>query len=220
MRSLEAAGVGRGRPAGAAKRSRYGGTVGLLRVVLPAVALSMVALAVLWPQLMGGASGLIAPIFANAKVDGTDVMLMHNPRYAGQTNAAEPFEVTAASAYADPAHPDRIHMEQMAAQIATAGPRDLSVMALAGTYDRTSEKLDLSGGIKLSTSDGYRFETPSAQVNLQGGEVSGTQPIQGAGPPGTLSADRFEIREGGQVLRFEGRVKVTLPPRQGGERAS
>jgi hypothetical protein len=44
--------------------------------------------------------------------------------------------------------------------------------------------------------------------------VVGEQPIQGSGPTGTLSADRFEIRDSGEVLRFEGRVKVTLPPRQ------
>jgi lipopolysaccharide export system protein LptC len=220
MMRLGAAGAVRGRPSGVAPHGRYSRLVALLRVVLPAIVLSMVALVMLWPQLIGGASGLIAPIFANAKVDGTDVMLMHNPRYVGQTKAAEPYQVTAASAYADPAHPDRIHMEQMAAEIATAGKRDLSVVALTGTYDRASEELELTGGIELTTSDGYRFETPSAQINLQRGQVIGRQPIEGSGPSGTLSADRFEIRDGGKVLRFDGRVKVRLPPRPDGERAS
>ena len=31
---------------------------------------------------------------------------------------------------------------------------------------------------------------------------------------GTLEADRFEIRDGGDVLRFEGRVKVTVQPQR------
>ena len=62
------------------------------------------------------------------------------------------------------------------------------------------------------TSDGYRFETETARVSLKHGWVRGKTPIAGAGPAGTLSADRFEIRDGGDVLHFEGRVRVTLPP--------
>jgi lipopolysaccharide export system protein LptC len=81
-------------------------------------------------------------------------------------------------------------------------------------YNRTADKLDLDGDIALTTSDGYRFETQSARIDLQSGRVVGEQSIQGSGPTGTLSADRFEIRDSGEVLRFEGRVKVTLPPRQ------
>ena len=87
--------------------------------------------------------------------------------------------------------------------------------ALTGTYDRDAEKLLLDGGIEVETS-GYRFATPSARVNLAQGRVRGVQPIEGAGPAGTLSADRFEIQDAGDVLRFEGRVRVTvLPPGEG-----
>jgi hypothetical protein len=50
--------------------------------------------------------------------------------------------------------------------------------------------------------------------------VIGEQPIQGFGPAGTLSADRFEIHDSGALLRFEGRVKVTLPPRPSRDEAS
>jgi lipopolysaccharide export system protein LptC len=70
----------------------------------------------------------------------------------------------------------------------------------------------LSGGIELTTSDGYRFETQSASLNLDRGHVLGGKPIAGAGPAGTLSAQRFEFESGGEVLRFNGRVRVTWQP--------
>ena len=44
-----------------------------------------------------------------------------------------------------------------------------------------------------------RFATPSAQVDLEQGQVHGSEPIEGQGPPGTLSADRFEIRDAGDL---------------------
>ena len=201
-------------------RGRASRTVELLRYLLPATALFLVALVVLWPQLIGGAGGLIAPIFANAEIDGTDVMLMHNPRYVGRTRDAEPYELTAASAYIDPKRPNRVHLDQLAAELAPASKRDLNLVALKGMYNRAADKLDLDGDIALTTSDGYRFETQSARIDLQSGRVIGEQPIQGFGPTGTLSADRFEIRDSGAVLRFEGRVKVTLPPSRPREEAS
>jgi hypothetical protein len=73
--------------------------------------------------------------------------------------------------------------------------------------------VDLSGGVELTTSDGYRFETPSVFLNLDGGQALGSEPIAGAGPSGTIAAERFEFEDGGERLRFMGRVRVTLHPR-------
>jgi lipopolysaccharide export system protein LptC len=222
MRQIGTMDLGGGRRArrSLSAHRRYSRTVELLRYLLPAVALSLIALVVLWPQLIGGAGGLIVPIFANAEVDGADVMLMHNPRYLGQTKNAEPYELTAASAYADPKRPNLVHLDHPDGALTGGGPRDLNLTARSGIYNRTADKLDLKGGVELTTSDGYRFDTDSARINLQKGQVVGEQPIQGSGPTGTLSADRFEILDKGDRLRFEGRVKVTLPPHPPRDEAS
>ena len=55
-----------------------------------------------------------------------------------------------------------------------------------------------------------RNDSPPKTPGTPGG--IGDRPVSGAGPAGTLAADRFEIRDGGDVLRFEGRVKVTVQP--------
>jgi lipopolysaccharide export system protein LptC len=191
----------------------YTRVVRVLRYALPATALFLIGLAIGWPQLIGGGAGLIAPMLAPGQVDGADVMRMHNPRYVGQTGDAEPFQVTAASAYMDRAQPNRIHLDRLAAEIATASTREVYLLAASGIYDRDSEDVDLRGGIEVTTSDGYRFETPSALVNLDRGRVVGQEAIAGSGPSGTIAADRFEFRDGGDVLRFNGRVRVTLNPR-------
>lgn len=186
--------------------------VNLLRVLLPMTALALVGLVIAWPHLMGNAGGLIVPVLTPSQVDGADVMMMQGPRYVGQTKGDDAYEVTASSAYLDPAKPNRIHLDRLAADIDSRGQRDLRVMATSGIYNRNTENLDLSGGIELNTSDGYRFKTESAWLNLQRGRVIGRTPIAGSGPAGTLSADRFEVQDGGDVLRFKGRVKVILYP--------
>ena len=201
--------------AGAAAQARpaYTRLVRVLRYVLPAIALLLIGLVVAWPQLMGSGAGLIAPMLAPGQIDGADVMRMHNPRYVGRTSDAEPLEETAASAHLDPTRPNRIHLDQLAADIATAGTRQVRLLAVSGIYDRDAEDVNLTGGIELTTSDGYRFETPSAFLKLDRGRVVGQEPIAGSGPSGTIAAERFEFRDGGDVLRFNGRVRVTLHPR-------
>jgi lipopolysaccharide export system protein LptC len=198
-------------PAGPGRPRDHGSrTVDLLRVVLPAIALALVALVVAWPQLIGTGRGLIAPILDSVEIAATDVMLMHNPRYLGETENAEPYEVVAEAAHLDPDAPHRIHLEHLVAKIDKSGDRDLRLAALSGIYNRKNEKLELDGGIVLTTSDGYRFETESARINLGHSRVAGNQPIVGSGPSGTLEADRFEIKRGGDLMRFRGRVKVTV----------
>jgi len=108
-----------------------------------------------------------------------------------------------------------VHLDRPAADIALGDDGDVRLMAENGTYDRDTEQLLLDGGIEVFTSSGYRFVTPSARVNLAQGLVRGWQPIEGAGPAGTLSASRFEIQDSGDVLRFDGRVRVTILPPAG-----
>lgn len=188
-------------------------TLRVLRVALPTAALLLVVLVIAWPQLVGRGAGLITPMLVPDEIAATDVMRMYQPRYVGQTEEAEPFELTAASAQLDPVKPNLVHLDQLAGDLDAAGRRDFRIVALSGIYDRNKEKLELSGGIELTTSDGYRFETPSASVDLDRARVVGQEPIAGAGPSGTLAADRFEFEDGGQILRFKGRVRVTLQAR-------
>lgn len=193
--------------------SRYSRFVDLMRFVLPATAVVLTGLVVLWPYLMGGYSSLIVPSLMRGEVEVGDEMRMRQPRYVGLTEAGEPFEIVAEAATVDPDKPNRILLDELVADVARADDRDLHLTARSGVYYRAIGKLNLKGGIELTTSDGYWFATESAKVGLNQSKVSGNQPVQGEGPAGRLEADRFEIRQGGDVLRFDGQVKVTVQPR-------
>jgi lipopolysaccharide export system protein LptC len=186
--------------------------IDVLRILLPVLALILVGLVVVWPQIMPGPAGISVPTFVPGEGDEPDLLRMDSPRYVGQTSRNRPYEVTAQSASLDPLVASIVHLDRPAADIALGEDGDVRVMALSGTYDRDTEKLVLDGGIEVVTSSGYRFVTPSARVSLAQGRVQGWQPIEGAGPTGRLWADRFEITEAGDVLRFNGRVKVTMLP--------
>lgn len=189
--------------------SRYSRFVGLMRFLLPTIALFMVGLVVLWPQIVGGI-GAIMPMLASEKFAGAEAMLMQKPRYVGETENREPYEVVASTAVVDPEAPDEILLDGLDARLARAGDADVQLLASTGIFDRSKSRLHLSGEVELLTEDGYRFETSEARIRLDRGRVDGDRPISGAGPAGTLRADRFKIRKGGDMMRFEGNVRVVV----------
>ncbi len=205
------------RPASGARR--YSRFVGLMRFMLPATAVALILILVAWPHL-SGSGGFIVPMFSGGKLVVDDAMRMHNPRYVGVSGRDQPFEVTARTAVFDPADPNRIVLNDMIADVVAQSARDVKVTAVNGIYNRKAQKLDLSGGIELTTSDGYRFVTQSARVNLNEGEIVGLEPIAGGGLAGDIESERFRIGEGGNVLRFLGNVKVTVKPRRSEESSS
>lgn len=204
--------------AGAKRALRPGGRhsrrVDRLRFVLPAIALSLLSIVMAWPWLTGGYHGLIVPVFKSAADHQSDVMRMAKPRYVGRTDKAEPYEVTASSAFLDPANPDRIHLDQLRAVLERSDASAVHLRADEGVYLRERDVLELDGDLELTfgEGDGYRFTTASAHVDLGQGHVAGAEPVQGEGPVGALKADGFDIEDGGKRLRFEGRVQVTILP--------
>jgi lipopolysaccharide export system protein LptC len=192
-----------------------------LRFALPAIALLLLAVVMAWPWLAGGYGGLIVPVFKNAAEHVRDAMRMTNPRYVGKTDKAKPYEVTASSAFLDPNDPDRIHLDQLFAtfeegDVSAEGssPSTVNLSANEGIYMRGQNRLELEGSLELVFGDGYRFNTESAEVDLERGHVVGPDPVTGEGPAGKLAADRFDIEDGGKRFRFEGRVHMTIQPRE------
>ncbi|MEM8948443.1 MAG: LPS export ABC transporter periplasmic protein LptC [Pseudomonadota bacterium] len=191
---------------------RHSRRVDRLRFLLPAIAFLLLGVVVAWPWLTGGYHGLIVPVFKSAADHGSDAMRMLKPRYVGKTEASEPYEVTASSAFLDPADPDRIHLDQLRAILEQTGDAPVHLRADEGIYLRKRDRLELDGDLELTFGDGYRFTTESAKVDLGRGHVAGGEPVDGEGPVGTLAADGFDIEDGGKRLRFEGRVQVTIWP--------
>jgi lipopolysaccharide export system protein LptC len=199
------------------RRSRL---LGVLRVLLPLLALVLVGLVLAWPQIMRDSGGIGVPTLVPGDGDQPDRLRMDSPRYVGKTSSDRPYELTARAASLDPLQANVVHLEQPAADIALGEDGDVHLLAASGTYDRDTGRLLLDGGIEVVTSSGYRFVTPSARINLGQGQIRGWQPIEGEGPAGTLSANRFEIQDAGDVLRFDGRVRVTVLPPAGRDAAS
>ena len=191
---------------------RHSRRVDRLRFLLPIAASLMLIMVMVWPWLTGGYHGLIMPVFDQTIGRNVDPMRMHRPRYVGLTEKQDPYEVTAASAFLDPDNPKRIRLDHLMAVVERINADHVHVRANQGLYDRDGRTLDLRGDLELRFGEDYLFETSKARVNFGRGDVVGDHAVTGEGPIGTLSADRFKIRDSGSHLEFDGHVQVIYQP--------
>lgn len=191
---------------------RYSRRVDRLRFILPIAALMMLVMILAWPWLNGGYHGFIMPVFNQAIGRDADPMRMHKPRYVGRTKEQDPYELTAVSAFLDPKNQQRIHLDRLTAVVERAAAEDVHLTANEGLYYRGRGVLDLKGDLELRLGERFTFNTSEASVNFGEGKVVGRTSVTGEGPMGTLKADRFNVVEGGDILRFNGSVQVVYQP--------
>lgn len=144
-------------------------------------------------------------------------MKLERPRFAGRTEAGEPFVIRAVSAEPDGAMPNRIRLDRPDGELSLSDGRLLTGRSATGTMLRLEERLILDGAVTLETSDGYRFEADRLILNLGARRAKSIGPVQGSGPSGTIEAGSMRLDagpEGGDATRifFEDRVRVVFIP--------
>jgi lipopolysaccharide export system protein LptC len=190
-----------------ARRSRF---VGLMKWVLPAVALALVAIVVVWPEVSKRAPTLLLTI-ADVDVSGPTIGMV-KARYVGMDRNDQPFVITAEQATPRAEDRDAIDLNQLQADIALSDGRWLALSARTGLYHRTRETLSLEGPVTLFSDDGFQVNAERADVDLATGVVVSDAPIEGQGPLGHLSARSFKAVDRGQRLFFQGDVRMTIYP--------
>ncbi|WP_300556046.1 LPS export ABC transporter periplasmic protein LptC [Maricaulis sp.] len=175
-------------------------------------------------SFMGGAIAILALIvvqmIANSiggeaevtEAVGTDVRMI-NPRFTGRDENNTPYVVTADSAVrrrdsdAGVTDLDRPRLDY---DFLSAGEQASRVLAERGIFDPTNRVLDLEANVNLTTDAGYAFASEHARIFLREERVVGDRPVTGEGPMGRMSADRYEIRDAGTHVIFEGRVRMHI----------
>lgn len=136
---------------------------------------------------------------------------MVNPRFVGRDDALVPYVVTADAAIRQRGSaPDVTELERPRLDYDFLDTDASRVLAETGRYDANNRVLDLYSNVNLNTDDGYSFSSQHARIFLREARVVGERPVEGTGPMGSIRADSYEIREGGDLLIFDGNVRMRL----------
>ncbi|WP_225771259.1 LPS export ABC transporter periplasmic protein LptC [Inquilinus sp. Marseille-Q2685] len=193
-----------GRAAGLSRS--YSRMVGVLKYVLPAVGLVVVALIVLWPELHHSQVDISNPAERPAAAAGE----IQNPRYSGIDEAARPYTVWAT--LAKQVQDEVFDLNRPKGEMKLPSGLLLTLDAQTGKLDRSSKSVHLSGNVTLRRSDGTTLVTDAADIDLADKGARSSTPVTAEGPFGTLSAGGFKVEQQGDVIIFTGPTKLLLKP--------
>jgi lipopolysaccharide export system protein LptC len=190
---------------------RHSRVVRFLRVALPVavvVGAIVVSLITIFNPLRMLAAKL--PINMNNLVVSGTKITMEQPRLAGFTKDERAYEFTAEAAAQDLTKPDIVELKNIHAKLEMQDKSSMELAADTGTYNTKSETLKLESNIVLGTSAGYKGRLSEAIVDVRKGNVVSDKPVQLDMLQGTLNANRLEVADSGDVVRFLGGVDMVL----------
>jgi lipopolysaccharide export system protein LptC len=135
---------------------------------------------------------------------------MEQPRLSGFTRDDRAYELSADAAKQDLTKPDLIELRNIRAKVQMQDKSTMEMSATAGIYNSKSEILKLDQNILLSSSAGYRGELSEALIDIRKGYVVSEHPVAVDMLQGKLNANRLEIVDSGDLVRFDGGVSMTL----------
>jgi lipopolysaccharide export system protein LptC len=135
-----------------------------------------------------------------------------NPRFVGRDDRGRAVVITAATATRVPQEYEKVYLDRPAVILDEEGPDPIRITAHRGVYHEKSGKLEVSGGVRM-TSARAAFDTASSQFDTKTGELVGSGPVHGSGPLGEIDAKSYGVYGKGDRMVFEGGVHTRLIPK-------
>jgi lipopolysaccharide export system protein LptC len=193
---------------------RHSRLVRLLRLGIPVIAVLSVLITILSVYVLDPLSRLakLPGSIGGLVVSGTSIT-MQQPRLAGYTQDRRPYVVTARAATQDVTKPDTITLQELNATIEFKDAGKYELTARSGLFESKLDRLTLQDDI-LVNSASYQAKLSEAVVNVRTNHMVSEHPVEVTMPQGTINANRLEVTNSGEVIRFEGGVTMALVPQK------
>jgi lipopolysaccharide export system protein LptC len=147
--------------------------------------------------------------FDSLVVSGTKIT-MQAPRVAGYTKDSRPYELTAHAAAQDLTKPDTIELQGIHGKTEMPDKAVFEVTADGGMYDSKAEMLTLRQNIIFKSTTGFEVHLSEAVVDVHTSNVVSEKPVRVIMQQGIINANRMEVVDSGDSIRFGGGVTMTV----------
>ncbi len=134
--------------------------------------------------------------------------IMQKPRYQGVDVHNRPYTIEADNALQK--DKDTILLENVSADMTGDNNAWIALKSGSGVLNTETKQMELLKGVEIFYEGGYQFRTDHAHVDIGKGSATGNSPIEGQGGAGTIEAKSFSIVERGNIINFNGSVRMLL----------
>jgi lipopolysaccharide export system protein LptC len=193
-------------------RNSYSLFVAFLKLFLPALAVALILLVIVWPQLDIGEEQFRVGVSKLEPESGENVSML-NARFQGVDDKGQPYTLTADVASQKKADSNDVELEFPRGEINLDDGRRVLIDARNGLYRRDTQLLELEGGVNVFHEDGYRLMTDTALVDLENGVAVSEDPTRTEATFGEVDSEGIEITQDGDRIFFTGKARLLVYPR-------
>ena len=191
----------------------YSKTVYVLKIVLPLIAMAMLASLFLLSRSQTDTPAAL-PFSASDLDARIREQRISGPIYNGTNAAGDDISLSAGKIIPQITPDSMGQMTDLAIKVATAAGTEFGILAQLGEYDSKTTNVSLRGRVDLTTSSGYQVTSPSVTFDPRHSNLIAQGPIAGHGPNMTLTAGKLEISRPPETeslqIRFTQGIKVIL----------
>lgn len=197
------------------QRAGYSRIVGIAKVVLPLTALVLLSLVFLLARTIDPTQAI--PLAAIDVQDRARDPRLSGARFAGVTDDGAALTIATETARTDPNAALRLEVTGLVLLIEGAGGETLSARAQNGILDRGTGRFEMSGGLEISATPGYRLTSERIVGLLDSTRVEAPGTVSGLAPAGEIRAGNMVLRSdstgtSGYLLVFGGGVRLIYQP--------
>jgi len=187
---------------------RHSRVVRMLRIGIP--------VGVLAGLCLYGLSGWLNPFSRLPGLDMAGIVIsrsqvsIERPRMAGYTRDGRPYELVAAGATQDLAHPNFIDLKGIRGTVELPGGELVKISAGEGRYDTKTEIVTVRDNVIVVMTDGAEIRMAAAEVDARSGRVISERDVEVVSQGSRLNARQMEVSEGGAVATFRGGVVMDV----------
>ena len=142
---------------------------------------------------------------ASVGLEGTRIR-MDKPRLSGYRADGQPYEVKANTVVQDTRRPKVFDLDSVDAKLGVKDGSTTAIQAAKGLYDAESDKLELSGAVRVKSEGQYDMKLRQASVDMRASSIVSREPVTVDLPNGRIEAAGATYEDATRKLEFIGPV--------------
>ncbi len=181
-----------------------------MRLILPLIAVGIVAIIFLWPNSDDEA---IIPVRQNKKIFKDQHISKNellNPKFESADKNKRPYKITAVRAVQGETNDNLIMLEKPVGVIKISDNETIRVSSLTGAYRRDTERFYLKGNVDIFHNKGYDLKSEEVHIDMKKNLAWSEKDVFGKGPDLSITAKGIKLDGESNDVVFIGPAKLVL----------
>lgn len=186
----------------------YSKLIRRMRLILPLIALAIIAILFTWPNFDRDAIQNEADIPLQERRIGKNELL--RPQFETTDKKRQPFSIYADRAIQGESNENLVILENPLASITLNSGSEITAEASQGAYEQDTQRLLLQGDVSIRHDMGYVLSTEQMHIDIDKEDVWSELDVFVEGPEGQIEAKGLKLLGQDRKMIFLGPAKMTL----------